>query len=248
MVSAQLTRTEQDKAVSPPARRRPTNGLALLWRSSIGKKWVMAVSGLLMMLFLLVHMIGNLKIFFGEREFDGYAGWLRNTGEPVLHHEWFLWISRVVLLVALVAHVTAAAQLSARDVRARPVKYRYGQRWQARWAPKSMRYGGAALGLFIVWHILDLTAGVVNPDFVDGHVYANVYHDFHHWWSNVIYIVAMICLGLHINHGFWSASQTLGINNPRRDKAIKATGSALAVVISVGFVMVPIGVMTGIVK
>jgi succinate dehydrogenase / fumarate reductase cytochrome b subunit len=237
---------------APAAAPRKRSALGALWHSSIGKKWVMAVTGLFMVLFLLAHMIGNLKIFFGKREFDDYASWIRNIGQPALHHEWFLWINRVALLVAVVLHVTAAIQLSRRDHKARPVKYASGQRPQATFATHTMRYGGIILALFIVWHILDLTTGVVNPSykgvgFHDGHVYQNVYDDFSHWWSNVIYLVAMVMLGLHINHGFWSASQTLGINSPKRDVAIKATGSALAVILTVGFAMVPIGVMTGIV-
>ncbi len=220
----------------------------LLWDSSIGKKAVMAVTGLIMVLFLLLHMLGNLKIFFGPHDYDGYAGWLRTIGEPVLHGAWFLWIQRAVLLVALVAHVTAAAQLSRRDLAARPTKYEHGQRPKATFATRTMRWGGVILGLFIVWHLLDLTAGVVNPDYVKNHPYHNVVADFSHWWSNVIYIVAIAMVGLHINHGFWSASQTLGINRPARNAAIRATGTTLALVISAGFIAVPIGVMTGLVS
>jgi succinate dehydrogenase / fumarate reductase cytochrome b subunit len=221
-----------------------------LWHSSIGKKWVMAVTGLLMLAYLLLHMLGNLKIFFGPHDFNAYAAWLRTIGEPVLHGAWYLWIQRFVLFLAVLLHVTAAIQLSRRDHRARPVKYAHGQRPQASFATHTMRYGGIILALFIVWHLLDLTAGVTTPGghFHEGHVYQNVYNDFQHWWSNLIYLLAMVMLGLHINHGFWSATQTLGLNSPTRDKVIKATGSTLAVVISVGFMIVPIGVMTGIVK
>jgi succinate dehydrogenase / fumarate reductase, cytochrome b subunit len=219
-----------------------------LWHTTIGKKVVMAVSGLVMVLFLLVHMLGNLKIFFGPTDFDAYAGWLRTIGEPALHRTWFLWIQRVVLLVALVAHVTAAAQLSTRDRRARPVRYVHSQRAKATFATRTMRWGGVVLALFIVWHVLDLTIGVVNPDFVAGKPYHNVVVDFQVWWINVIYLVAVLMVGLHIHHGFWSASQTLGINRPTRDRAIKAVGSTLAVVITAGFAIVPIAVMTGLVS
>jgi succinate dehydrogenase / fumarate reductase cytochrome b subunit len=235
-------------AGAPPARPRRRTGLRALWQSSIGKKWVMAVTGLVMLLFLLLHMLGNLKIFFGPTEFDDYAAWLRTIGEPVLHGAWFLWIQRVVLLVAVVLHVTAAAQLTRRDRAARPTGYAHGQRPQATFATRTMRYGGVILALFIVFHLLDMTAGVTNPKYAEGRVYADVYTDFQHWYIDLVYLLAMAMLGLHINHGFWSASQTLGLNNPTRDKAIKATGTFLAVIISVGFMMAPIGVMTGIVK
>lgn len=229
-----------------PARRR--TGVRAFWNSNIGKKIVMAWTGLLMLAYLLAHMLGNLKIFFGAADLDHYAHWLRTIGEPVLHGAWFLWISRAVLLVAVVLHITAAAQLSRRDLRARPVKYAGGQRARATFATHTMRWGGIVLALFIVWHILDLTAGVVNPGFVKDDVYGNVTRDFQHWWANLIYIVAMVMLGLHINHGFWSASQTLGINSPTKDTAIKATGTTLALVISLGFIAVPVAVMTGLTR
>jgi succinate dehydrogenase / fumarate reductase, cytochrome b subunit len=217
----------------------------LLWSSTIGKKTVMAVTGLIMLLFLLLHMLGNLKIFFGSREFDGYGAWLRTIGEPALGHGWFLWTQRVVLLVAVVLHMTAAAQLSRRDRRARPVGYVHRQRMRATFATRTMRYGGAILALFVVWHLLDLTVGVVNPHFEAGHPYNNVVQDFRVWWINLIYIVAMVLLGMHINHGFWSAAQTLGLNRSLRARAIRAIGTTMAVTLTVGFVLVPVGVMIG---
>lgn len=225
-----------------------TRSVRLLWDSTIGKKAVMAVTGLILLLFLLLHMLGNLKIFFGAIDFDHYAAWLRTIGEPALHYAWFLWLQRAVLLVAVVLHVTAAAQLSSRDRRARPVGYAHGQRLRATFATRTMRYGGVILALFVVWHLLDLTVGVVNPDFHPNSPYHNVVVDFQVWWVNLVYIVAVVLLGIHINHGFWSATQTLGINGPTRDKAIRTIGSILAVVITVGFVLVPVGVMTGLVN
>lgn len=218
-----------------------------VWKSSIGKKYVMAITGLIMIAFLIVHMLGNLKIFYGPSDFDSYAAWLRTIGEPVLHESWYLWIQRVVLIVAVLLHITAAAQLSARDVAARPVKYAHGQRAQATFATRTMRWGGVILALFIIFHILDLTVGSVNPDFEDGKPYHNVVASFQTWWIDIIYIVAMLMLALHINHGFWSASQTLGYNSPRRDKGLKIAGTVLAVVLAVGFLVVPFAVMFGLV-
>ncbi|MGZ4574724.1 MAG: succinate dehydrogenase cytochrome b subunit [Mycobacteriaceae bacterium] len=219
-----------------------------LWSSTIGKKTVMAVTGLLMIAFLVVHMLGNLKIFFGPQDFNSYGAWLRTIGEPVLHGAWFLWIQRAVLLVAVGLHITSAAQLSRRDLAARPIHYAHRQRAKATFATRTMRWGGVILALFIIWHLLDLTAGVANPDFMKDRPYHNVVKDFQVWWINIIYIVAMVMVGLHLNHGFWSAAQTLGVNRPSRERAIKATGSTLAVAITAGFVLVPIGVMTGLVS
>lgn len=208
----------------------------------------MALTGLMFVAFLLVHMAGNLKIFFGPDDFNHYATWLRTIGEPVLHSSWYLWLQRTALIVGLVLHITTAVQLSRRDRKARPVRYVHGQRPQATFATRTMRWGGATLAVFIVWHILDLTLGVTNQDFRVDQPYHNITADFQVWWVNVIYIVALLMLGLHINHGFWSAARTLGIASPARDKALKTIGSILAVVITAGFIVVPVGVMTGLVS
>ena len=234
--------------VAIDTRARPAGPTLTLWQSTIGKKAVMAVTGLMMVLFLLLHMLGNLKIFFGPHDFDSYAAWLRTIGEPLLHYAWFLWIQRAVLLVVVVLHIVCAAQLSKRDLAARPTRYAHGQRAKASFATRTMRWGGIILALFIVWHLLDLTVGVTNPDFAAGRPYHNVVVDFQVWWINIIYIVAVLMVGLHINHGFWSASQTLGLNRPARDRAIRTVGTTLAVTITVGFLAVPIGVMTGLVS
>ncbi|MCU1682007.1 MAG: succinate dehydrogenase [Amycolatopsis sp.] len=233
-------------AAAKPAQRKPS-GIRAFWDSTIGKKIIMALTGLMFVAFLLVHMAGNLKIFFGPDDFNHYANWLRTIGEPVLHSSWFLWIQRTALIVGLVLHITTAVQLSRRDRRARPVRYVHSQRPQATFATRTMRWGGATLAVFIVWHILDLTLGVTNQDFRVDQPYHNITADFQVWWVNVIYIVALLMLGLHINHGFWSAARTLGIASPARDKALKAIGSILAVVITAGFIIVPVGVMTGLV-
>jgi succinate dehydrogenase / fumarate reductase cytochrome b subunit len=235
-------------SVAIDTRARSAGPTLTLWQSTIGKKAVMAVTGLIMVLFLLLHMLGNLKIFFGPHDFDSYAAWLRTIGEPLLHYAWFLWIQRAVLLVVVVLHIVCAAQLSKRDLAARPTRYAHGQRAKAGFATRTMRWGGIILALFIVWHLLDLTVGVTNPDFAAGRPYHNVVADFQVWWINIIYIVAVLMVGLHINHGFWSASQTLGLNRPARDRAIRTVGTTLAVTITVGFIAVPIGVMTGLVS
>jgi succinate dehydrogenase / fumarate reductase cytochrome b subunit len=110
-----------------------------------------------------------------------------------------------------------------------------------------MRWGGVILGLFIVWHILDLTTLTVNPRGQAGHPYENIVADFRVWYVDVFYIVAMLALGMHIRHGFWSAAQTLGANNGRRDRALKTVANVLAVALTAGFLVVPVSVMTGLV-
>ncbi|MGV9249871.1 succinate dehydrogenase [Streptomyces sp. NPDC003697] len=227
--------------------RRPSMARTV-WDSTVGKKTVMAVSGLVMLLYLVAHMIGNLKIFFGAGEFNHYAHWLRTVGEPFMHYQWMLWLIRVVLVAAVVAHAVSAYQLSRRDIRARPTKYVHA-RPRASYATRTMRWGGIILGLFIVWHLLDLTTGTAHPGaFQSGRPYQNVVGTFSTWYGDVIYIVAMLALGLHIRHGFWSAAQTLGVGSRTCDRALKTLANVLALLLTAGFVAVPVGVMTGVVS
>jgi succinate dehydrogenase / fumarate reductase cytochrome b subunit len=219
-----------------------------LWDSTVGKKTIMAVSGLVMLLYLLVHMFGNLKIFFGPGDFNGYAHWLRTLGEPFLHYAWALWIIRVVLVASVVAHGVCAYQLSRRDLRARPVGYVH-RRARASYATRTMRWGGVILLLFVVWHLLDLTTGTAHPGgYQPGHPYQNVVDTFSTWYGDAVYIVAMLALGLHVRHGVWSAAQTLGAGSPTRDRALRTVANAIALVLTAGFIAVPVGVMTGIVS
>ncbi|MGX1509625.1 succinate dehydrogenase / fumarate reductase cytochrome b subunit [Streptomyces collinus] len=165
-----------------------------------------------------------------------------------MHYEWTLWLIRVVLVVAVVAHAVSAYQLSRRDIKARPGKYVH-KKARSSYATRTMRWGGIILGLFIVWHILDLTTGTVHSGgFETGKPYQNVVDTFSTWYGNVIYIVAMLALGLHIRHGFWSAAQTLGAGSRTRDRALKTTANVLALLLTIGFVAVPVGVMTGVVS
>ncbi|MEV4145994.1 succinate dehydrogenase cytochrome b subunit [Amycolatopsis sp. NPDC049691] len=230
--------------VNDLATRRPVRQF---WASTIGKKIVMAVTGALLLAFVFAHMVGNLKTFLGADDLNHYAHWLRTIGEPVLHYAWFLWIQRVVLLVALVLHVTAAVQLVRRDRRARPVPYVHRRPVRATFAVRTMRWGGATLALFVVWHILDFTVGTVNRDFVPGDPYHNLVADFQVWWVNLIYLAALVMVGLHIQHGFAGAARTLGVTSARRERAIKILGNATAVVIAGGYALVPVAIMTGLV-
>jgi succinate dehydrogenase / fumarate reductase cytochrome b subunit len=226
---------------------RPST-LRTLWRSTVGKKAVMASTGVIMLLFLVAHMAGNLKVFFGPADFNGYAVWLRTIGEPVLQYGWYLWVQRFGLAVCVVLHAVSAYQLSRRDRAARPQRYQHRPPGGASFATRTMRWGGVIIALFIVWHILDFTTLTVNRLNDPGHPYQNIVADFRVWWVDVIYLVAMAALGLHIRHGFWSATQTLGANGPRSGRIFKAASWALAVVITAGFVAVPVAVMAGVVS
>lgn len=221
--------------------------LRMVWQSTVGKKAVMATTGVVMLGYLVVHMIGNLKVFFGAGAFNGYAAWLRTIGSPALHEGWFLWAVRLVLAASVALHGVAAYQLSRRDLAARPQGYLHKRR-RASYATRTMRWGGVILGLFIVWHILDLTTLTVNPRAQEHHPYENLVASFSTWYGAGIYIVAMLALCLHIHHGFWSAAQTLGANSPRRHRALKAAAGVLALALTTGFLSVPVAVATGLVS
>jgi succinate dehydrogenase / fumarate reductase cytochrome b subunit len=219
-------------------------------RTSIGKKVIMAGSGLVVLVWLIGHMIGNLKAFLSPRELDAYAEYLRRMGEPVFPHTVLLWIIRVVLGVALVLHVYFAIDLSLQSRRARRHRYARTGHVQSNPAPFTMRWGGLAIGLFLIFHLANFTWGWIHPDYtyVRGAVYHNVVKTFDQWWLVVIYVAAMAALGLHLYHGTWSMFQTFGLNSQRWDRVIRRTAGTVAIVLFLGFIAVPIGVLAGVIS
>ncbi len=210
---------------------------------------LMAGSGLLFVGFVLMHMYGNLKAFAGHDAFNEYAHHIREIGEPILPHEGFLWISRVVLVLALVVHVYAAVVLWRRAAKARPVSYVVKKHTGATFASRLMRWGGLTLFLFIVWHLLNFTIGKVNVQGGETNDPYNLLVDsFETWWLTLIYLVAMAMLGAHLHHGVWSACQTLGITGTAQARArARVFSLALAIVITVGFSLVPIAILAGVI-
>ena len=218
-------------------------------RSTIALKLLMAVSGFIFIGFVLLHMYGNLKAFGGHDAFNEYAHHLREIGEPMLPHEGLLWILRAVLILSLVVHVYAAATLWRRAQRARTVKYVVKKHTGATFASRLMRWGGVTILLFIVWHLLNFTVGKVN---VQGGATDDPYNlmvdSFDTWWLTLIYLVAMAMLGAHLHHGTWSAAQTLGLTNNVRSRTLaKQFSFTLALIITVGFSIVPIFILAGVI-
>ena len=209
----------------------------------------MAASGILFILYVLAHMYGNLKAFAGHDAYNEYAHHLRTLGEPMLPHEGFLWIMRVALLAALVVHVASAVALWRRAGRARSTRYVVKKNVASSLSSRTMRWGGLALLLFIVWHLIHFTIGKVNVTGAPTNDPYNLLVDsFDTWWLTVIYLVAMLALGMHLQHGAWSAAQTLGLtNNARARRNAKSLGWILAVVIAGGFSLVPIFVLAGVI-
>ena len=225
-----------------------TNRLTLLWDSAIGKKVVMAVTGVVLVAFVIAHMLGNLKIFAGPDEIDAYSRFLRTVGEPELGYGDALWVVRIVLLTCVTLHITAAYQLTRMNWKARPVSYETKKEVETSFAALTMRWGGVLLAIFIVLHIMHFTLGAVGfkpGQFKDLHVYENVVAGFSVWPVAVFYIVAMGALCLHLDHGIWSMLQTLGWNNARTTRALQTLSRGVALVVFIGFISVPVAVLAG---
>lgn len=237
-------------AASPPLGAPQPTGIPAFYRMSIGKKMLMAASGLFILLWLIGHMIGNLKVWLSAKEIDSYADFLRRMGEPILPHSWLLWIIRALLTVAFVVHVYLAIDLSVRNRRARQVRYVHPDHVQADIPAVTMRWGGLALGLFVLFHLANFTWGWIHPGYtyVRGSVYANVVGNFNQWWMVLIYLAALAALGLHVYHGSWSIFQTFGATSRRWDRVIRRSAATVAVVLFVGFASVPVGVLVGAIK
>jgi succinate dehydrogenase / fumarate reductase, cytochrome b subunit len=228
-----------------------THPLASFWATAVGKKVVMAVTGAIMVAFVLAHMLGNLKIFAGLDEINAYSRALRTLGQPELGYGDALWIVRIVLLTAVTLHIIAAVQLTRLSWNARPVSYQYRKSVETTWGAKTMRWGGLLLALFIVFHILHFTVGAVGfapGQYRDLHVYQNVVAGFSVWPVAVFYILAMAALCLHLDHGIWSFLQTFGWSTTRNVAMLRAISRIIAIVIFAGFVSVPLSVLIGLVR
>jgi len=218
--------------------------------STIALKMLMAVSGLVFIAFVLAHMYGNLQAFAGHDAFNEYAEHLREIGEPMFPRGGLLWVLRVGLIAALAVHVACAVALWRRASRARTVKYVVKKNDHSTISSHWMRWGGVALLLFVVWHLLNFTIGKVNvAGGPTNDPYVLLVDSFETWWLTLLYLVAMLALGLHLHHGVWSAAQTLGLtNNVRARRNAKVLGAIVAVVIAGGFSLVPIFVLAGVIS
>lgn len=223
--------------------------LANLYRSAVGKKAVMAVTGLILFGFVFVHMVGNLKLYLGPEHLNEYAEALRTILTPIFPREGVLWIARIVLLVAVVFHIHCAYALTMMNREARPVAYRDRDFVKASYASRTMRWGGVIILLFIIYHLLHLTLGVVQRDtFVPGDVYHNVVSGFRVWWIAGFYILANLALGLHLYHGVESLFSSLGVTHKRFENWRRMFATVFAVLITVGNVSFPLMVLVGIVR
>jgi succinate dehydrogenase / fumarate reductase, cytochrome b subunit len=234
---AVVTVTDQAERGTPKAAK--TN--------SVFKKVVMAVSGIIMLLFLIAHMIGNLHVFQGAASFNDYSEWLRSFGEPALPPRTLLTAIEIGLLVSVFAHMWAAIALWRQAKRARPERYVTKKSVVQTYASRTMRWGGVIIGLFIVYHLLDLTFGAANPAGTDATPYDRLVASFQNPIATTVYVIALVLLGMHLRHGIWSVTQTLGLSNRRREKTANAFAIAFATLLIAGYLVVPAAVVFGIV-
>lgn len=216
---------------------------ARFWASTNGKKIVMAISGAILLAFVLFHMLGNLQVFEGPEQMNYYGRALRRFPEA-------LWAVRTILLVSVIAHIWSSVQLAVRKTKARPVKYSMKENIASSYASRTMYWSGPIILAFIIYHLLDLTSGTLHRGgaFIEGDPYHNLVSGFQVWWVSAWYIFAMILLGFHIQHGAWSMFQSLGINHPRHTPILKKAAAVLAIVIVAGYVSIPVSILTGLVQ
>ncbi|MEO6805697.1 MAG: succinate dehydrogenase cytochrome b subunit [Edaphobacter sp.] len=217
---------------------------ASFWQSTNGKKVVMAVTGAMMFLFLIGHLLGNLLVFAGQARINAYAQFLH-------FDEGLLWIVRSTLILAVVLHIIATIQLGLRNKRARPIGYSRKEAINSSYASRTMYWSGPIVLVFIVFHLLQFTAGTIHPEatFIAGDVYHNLVTGFRVWWVSAWYIFAIILLGFHLRHGLWSMLQSVGLSHSlRRERVLKRTALLIAILIVLGYISIPISILLGFVK
>lgn len=222
------------------------------WSSTIGRKIVMAVTGVILFGFVLGHMVGNLQLYLGAQALNDYAVWLREFA-----HGAALPIARITLIVAVLLHIWSATSLTLASRAARPTRYRMWEARESTYASRTMRWGGVILLLFVIYHLMHFTWGNAHPSFLEGDVYHNVVAGFAQRVSiggfaipivSAVYVLAMLALGLHLKHGLWSMFQTLGVSHPRYERYARVFATAFSAVVVLGNVSFPIAVLAGWVR
>jgi succinate dehydrogenase / fumarate reductase cytochrome b subunit len=227
------------------------NRFSSLYKNTIGKKFIAALTGLVLFGFLIGHVAGNLKVFTGASgngvpHIDEYAQFLKVMGEPILPEMAGLWIARTILLVSLILHVVVVSQLALQSAEARPVSYVKSKKAAASLPALWMMFSGILILGFIIFHILHFTIGVIPlGDFEHGYVYNNLANSFALWPVAIGYVLVMVVLGFHLFHGIWSLFQTLGFDNPDRNRALRAFALVATIALVVGFSAVPVAFVLG---
>jgi len=212
-----------------------------LWRSTVGKKIVMALTGAIGVGYLIAHVLGNLQVFAGPAKINAYAALLKSNMA-------LLWTARSILILAVILHIVAAYQLARISLRSRPVSYKRWRPIGSDFASRTMRWSGPVVGPFIIYHLLHLTTGTLHPDFNEPNVYHNIITGFQVWYVSVIYIIAMLVLSVHLYHGAWSMFESVGINHVKYNRLIRALSTLVTVVVVAGFISIPVAVLLGFIS
>jgi succinate dehydrogenase / fumarate reductase cytochrome b subunit len=215
--------------------------IGAFWRSLVGKKVVMAVTGVILLLYIIGHLLGNLQIFEGPERLNAYAAFLKSTGE-------LLWAVRIVLLVSLVLHVIASVQVSLASKRSRPAGYAEKKSIETSYAARTMIWSGPLIFLYVVYHLAMFTFLVTGPGYSPTDVYRNEVQAFQVPAISAFYVVAIIFLGMHLYHGAWSMLHTLGASNPRYRVLRRTIAPIVAIAITVGYIAIPIAVLLGFIS
>ena len=231
--------------MSASAASVPHSRTIRFYESTIGKKAVMAVSGIILFLFVIGHLVGNLQIYEpaspdGVYKIDTYAVFLRSLPAA-------LWGARITLLVMVLLHIWSAIQLTVRKMDARPAGYVKKKAIKSTYAARTMYWSGPIILAFIIYHLLDFTFGVANPSYIEGHVHDNLVASFSVPWISAFYVIAMVMLCLHLYHGLWSMFQTLGLHHPKYSGIIRTSAKVVAILIAAGNISIPLAVLTGVV-
>ncbi len=221
---------------------------AELYRNAVIKKAIMAVTGLVLFGWLLGHLMGNLKVFQGAEKFNAYAEYLRTMGTPLLPEAGVLWLVRCLLAGSIVAHIWSATSLTLTNRRARSTDYEKRRGVQLDYAARTMRWSGYLLAFYIVYHLMHLTWGNVHHNFVAHNPYANLVSGFQILPVALVYIGANLLLGMHLYHGLWSLFQSLGLNHPSYNAWRRYFAVTFAIVMSFGFISIPVAVLIGVVS
>src|SRR5437763_803736 len=233
------------EAPATPAVSRPS-WIVGFYRSAIGKKAVMAVTGVFLFGWIFLHMAGNLKVYAGPEHYNAYAAFLITMGAPLLPNKGALIAVRILLLIAVWLHIQAATQLTIINRKARPVGYTDRDYVSATYAARTMRWGGVIIALFVIYHLLHLTFGTLHPDFIEGDVYHNFVTGFQVWWVSAIYIVANLALGMHLYHGLWSMFNSVGLSHATFNPWKRAFATVFSVMVTLANISFPMAVLAGI--
>ena len=211
------------------------------YQASIGKKAVMAVTGVVLFGYLVGHLAGNMQVYLGQEQMDNYAAFLHSM--PAL-----LWGVRLLLVISVVMHIVASIQLTRLKQEARPVGYVKKKEIGSSYASRTMMWSGPIIAAFVIYHILDLTTGAANTlQFRELHAYENLVYSFRRLPVSAFYIFAMLMLGLHLYHGLWSMFQSVGFSHPRYTPVLKRAAAWVAILLAAGFISIPIAVLAGLV-